>query len=141
MTWTPIHFLTFNAIYNTHTHRNNVRFTIPNRRRQGRLPSCRQEATAIHRRQREDGSRQRYASAEKFCFFERRTNHHHKPRRRHEESSPSLSDWITAKPGKIFFLHLLRFSPRGSIVFLVLPFPSKLCARFVSSFIFQSEGE
>lgn len=62
------HFLTFNAIYNTLTHRNNVRFTIPNRRRQGRLPSCRQEATAIHRRQREDGSRQRYASAEKFCF-------------------------------------------------------------------------
>merc|ERR1712100_448376 len=34
----------------THTRTHNVRFTIPNRRRQGRLQSCRQEATTIHRR-------------------------------------------------------------------------------------------
>ena len=49
------------ALYNTHTHTHNVRFTIPNRRRQGRLQSCRQEATTIYRRFGEDFPRQRYA--------------------------------------------------------------------------------
>ena len=52
------------ALQHTHTHTtrtHNVRFTIPNRRRQGRLQSCRQEATTIHRRFGEDCPRQRYA--------------------------------------------------------------------------------
>ena len=51
------------ALQHTHTHTrtHNVRFTIPNRRRQGRLQSCRQEATTIHRRFGEDFPRQRCA--------------------------------------------------------------------------------
>ena len=57
---------------NTHTHTHNVRFTIPNRRRQGRLQSCRQQATTIHRRLGEDGPRQRYALEERTIFQGRR---------------------------------------------------------------------
>ena len=58
----------------THTHTHNVRFTIPNRRRQGRLQSCRQQATTIHRRLGEDCPRQRYALEERTIFQGRRTN-------------------------------------------------------------------
>jgi len=62
----------FNAYKHTHTHTHNVRFTIPNRRRQGRLQSCRQQATTIHRRLGEDCPRQRYALEERTIFQGRR---------------------------------------------------------------------
>ena len=69
LTHRKLHFLTHT---NTHTHTHNVRFTIPNRRRQGRLQSCRQEATTIHRRLGEDCPRQRYALEERTTFQGRR---------------------------------------------------------------------
>ena len=77
MTWNfppphPSQASLFNAYKHTHTHTHNVRFTIPNRRRQGRLQSCRQEATTIHRRLGEDGPRQRYALEERTTFQGRR---------------------------------------------------------------------
>ena len=68
----PISSFTFYAYKHTHTHTHNVRFTIPNRRRQGRLQSCRQQATTIHRRLGEDCPRQRYALEERTIFQGRR---------------------------------------------------------------------
>ena len=72
LTHRELHF--FTHIKHTHTHTHNVRFTIPNRRRQGRLQSCRQQATTIHRRLGEDCPRQRYALEERTIFQGRRTN-------------------------------------------------------------------
>ena len=77
MTWNfppphPSQASLFNAYKHTHTHTHNVRFTIPNRRRQGRLQSCRQQATTIHRRLGEDCPRQRYALEERTIFQGRR---------------------------------------------------------------------
>jgi len=136
VTWTPIHFLTFNAIYNTHTHTETM-FAL-----QSQIAGAKVVSQVVAKKQ----QRSTVANAkmahgkgtlrQRNFVFERRTNHHH------NESSPSL-DWITAK--RKFFLHHCVFS-RGSIVFFSFRFPpSKLCARtrarFVSPFIFQSEGE
>ena len=71
LTHRKLHFLTHTNTH-THTHTHNVRFTIPNRRRQGRLQSCRQQATTIHRRLGEDCPRQRYALEERTIFQGRR---------------------------------------------------------------------
>lgn len=136
VTWTPIHISSLLTQFITHTHTETM-FAL-----QSQIAGAKVVSQVVAKKQ----QRSTVANAkmahgkgtlrQRNFVFERRTNHHH------NESSPSL-DWITAK--RKFFLHHCVFS-RGSIVFFSFRFPpSKLCARtrarFVSPFIFQSEGE